>query len=99
MAVYDKERVNQIPADLRPVGAWYYFWHNILYSIPVIGFIFLVIHALGGTNNINKIIYARSFFCVFIIVFVILSIVFFTSMASMGWEGIVEWIKTLLHLN
>ena len=54
---------DRIPDEYRPIGAWGYFGYSILFAIPVIGFIVLIIFALGGTRNINLRSYARSYFC------------------------------------
>jgi len=62
---------NSVPEKYRPISMWGYFGLQILFSIPVIGFIFLVVFALGGTKNVNKKNFARSYFC-FIIIFVII---------------------------
>lgn len=66
--------VINIPIEYKPISAWGYFGYNILFSIPLIGFIFLVVYALGGTRNINLKNYARSFFCIYAIIFIILVI-------------------------
>ena len=39
--------------DTRPLSPWAYFGLEILYTIPIIGFIFLLIHAISAPN-INK---------------------------------------------
>ena len=59
-----------VPDDLQPMSPWKYFGLNILYAIPLIGFIFLLCHAIGS-RNINKRNYARSFFCILVVVLVI----------------------------
>ncbi len=66
----------RVPTEYRPIKAWGYFGYNILFAIPIVGFIFLVIYALGGTSNINLRNYARSFFCVFILSLIILLVAF-----------------------
>ena len=65
-----------VPEEYKPISAWGYFGYEILFSIPVIGFIFLLIFALGGTRNINLKNFARSYFCVLIICIVFLAIAF-----------------------
>ena len=45
---------NNIPESYRPISAWGYFGYNLLFSIPIIGFILLLVFALGGTANINS---------------------------------------------
>ena len=63
--------VNNIPEKYRPISMWGYFGLEILFSIPVVGFIILIVYALGGTKNVNKKNFARSYFC-FVIIFVII---------------------------
>lgn len=55
--------------DNKPLTPWQYFGLQILYAIPVVGFIFLLIHAIG-CPNINKKNFARSFFCVYVLVII-----------------------------
>lgn len=43
------------------IGAWHYVLLDILYIIPLIGLIFLLIHAFDHTNE-NRLHYARSYF-------------------------------------
>ena len=55
------------------IGAWGYVGLQILYFIPVIGFICLLVHACSPSHE-NRCKYARSYFCwllVAIILFVI----------------------------
>lgn len=46
----------------KPLSPWAYFGYNILFSIPVIGFILLIVFSFSN-DNINRRNYARSFFC------------------------------------
>lgn len=62
---------NNIPENYRPITAWGYFGYNILFSIPLVGFILLLIFAFGGTSNINLRNYSRSFFCALLVVIII----------------------------
>lgn len=57
---------SKIPVEYTPISMWGYFGYSILFSIPVVGWIFLVIFALTA-SNINLRNFARSQFCVFII--------------------------------
>ncbi|WP_034447619.1 hypothetical protein [Butyrivibrio sp. AE2032] len=76
---------NSIPEEYRPISMWGYFGYEILFSIPVIGFICLIVMALGA-RNVNKKNFARSYFCYTIIVCVvallIFAIAFFTGAIS-----------------
>lgn len=58
----------------KPIGMWGYFGYDILFAIPLIGFIMLLIFACGGTQNANLRNYARSKFCWFIIAAVLIII-------------------------
>lgn len=80
----------EIPAKYRPIGAWGYFGWNLLFSIPIVGFIFMVIFACGGCKNINLRNYSRSFFCALLIVvaLVLLYILILVIIALVGGTAI-----------
>lgn len=44
----------------RPISAWGYVGYSILFSIPVIGWIFLIVYTFSG-KNINRRSFARSY--------------------------------------
>ncbi len=52
-----------IPEEYKPLGAWKYFALQLLFAVPVVGLVFLIIFACGGTRNYNLRSYARSYFC------------------------------------
>ena len=62
-----KLSLSDIPYEYKPITMWGYFGYQILFSIPIVGFILLLIFALGGTANINVRNFARSYFCWLII--------------------------------
>lgn len=47
---------------------WGYFGYEILFSIPIVGFILLLVFSFGGTKNVNLRNFARSYFCLLILV-------------------------------
>ena len=55
------------PEEYRPLGPWSYFWLQILFGIPLIGFIFLIIFSFKR-SNINRRNFARSYWIVWIII-------------------------------
>ena len=57
--------------EYTPLSPWQYFGYQLLFSIPIVGFIFLVVFALGGANNINLKNFARSYFCIYVVIFFI----------------------------
>ena len=66
--------VNSIPPEYTPISMWGYFGYQILFSIPIVGFIFLIVFACGGKRNVNVKNFARSYFCVLIIWVVIIAV-------------------------
>lgn len=66
-------REPKIPPEYQPISMWGYFGYGILFTLPIIGWIFLIIFALTA-NNINLRNFARSQFCILIIWLVILLI-------------------------
>lgn len=65
-----EENLN-IPENYKPISMWGYFGYEILFSIPLIGFILLLVFSFGGTKNVNLKNFARSYFCFFIIELII----------------------------
>ena len=61
-----------IPEKYKPISMWGYLGYQLLFSIPLIGFILLIVYSLGGTKNINLRNFARSYFCYAIIVVVVI---------------------------
>ena len=54
----------------RPISPWGYFGYQLLFSIPLIGFIVLICFAIGA-SNVNVKNYARSFFIPLLIVVIL----------------------------
>lgn len=65
-----------IPENLKPLSPWTYFGLQILFSIPIVGFIFLIIFSCKN-SNINRRNFARSYWCSLILVAVLLVIYLF----------------------
>ena len=70
-----------LPECYRPLSAWAYFGLQILYSIPLVGFIFLLCHAIGSKNR-NKKSFARSYFCVLVLVLIVIGLLLLTGGAA-----------------
>lgn len=77
--------------ETNPLSPWSYFGLEILYSIPIVGFIFLIIHAIGA-KNVNKRNFARSYFCFIIVVAVIIVVVL---LISGGTEAISKIVAAI----
>ena len=65
-----QEEAPRIPSSYEPISSWGYVGYQILFSIPIIGFILLVVFALSD-ENINRRNFARSYFCIFILAIII----------------------------
>ena len=70
--------------DYIPLGAWSYFLYTLLFSIPIIGFIFAIVFAVGGTICINLRNYARFYFCWLLITVVLVIILLIVGFAIAG---------------
>ena len=66
--------VDDLPEHLRPLSPWSYFGLQILYAVPIIGFIFLIIFSFKK-SNINRRNFTRSYWCGLIIAGAILAII------------------------
>lgn len=54
--------VEDLPDHLKPVGAWGYFGLQLLFSIPIVGFVFLIVFSFSR-GNLNRRSFARSYWC------------------------------------
>ncbi len=67
---------NQVPEEYRPIGMWGYFGYELLFMIPIVGLIMVLIFSFGGTANKNLKNFARSQFCIWIVIAVLAVIAF-----------------------
>jgi len=58
--------VNSLPPQYRPLGAWAYFGYTLLFSIPIVGFILLIVFSCSSAN-INRRNFARSYWCMLVL--------------------------------
>ena len=65
---------NNIPEEYKPISMWGYFGYELLFAIPLVGFIVLLVFAFGGTRNKNLKNFARSYFCALIVAVIIIAI-------------------------
>lgn len=56
----------RIPEQYRPLSPWAYFGYSLLFSIPIVGFILLIVYSFND-SNLNRRNYARSFWCALLI--------------------------------
>lgn len=51
--------VTQLPPALKPLGAWGFLGYGLLFMIPLVGLVFALVFALGGTTRVCLKNYAR----------------------------------------
>lgn len=84
MRLYDN-----VPQELQPMSPWKYFWLSVLYSIPVLGFIFLIIHSISSAN-INRKNFALSHFCILALALIIFVIVLIVAGGTAGLSALLN---------
>ena len=67
--------------QFRPLSPWSYFGHGILYSIPIVGLVFLIIHSISAAN-INRRNFARSYWCTLVLLLIVIGIVIIVGLVS-----------------
>lgn len=72
-----------LPEQFKPLGAWKYFLLQILFAIPIVGFVFLIIFSFKK-SNINRRNFARSYWC-FCLVGAVIGILFIILMLILGF--------------
>lgn len=68
---YSDITADELPERFRPLGAWAYFGYGLLFSIPIVGFILLIVFSCKKTN-INRRNFARSYFCWLVILAIVI---------------------------
>jgi len=63
-----------IPEEYTPISMWGYFGYELLFSIPLVGFILLVVFAITA-KNVNLRNFARSYFCFLILILIFVAII------------------------
>lgn len=71
---FENSNTDLIPEEYKPISMWGYFGYELLFSIPLIGFILLLVFSFGGARNKNLRNFARSYFC-FLILIIILALI------------------------
>ena len=57
----------------RPLSPWAYFGYTLLFSIPIVGFILLIVFSLTS-DNINRRNFARSYFVLAFLLLIIVAV-------------------------
>ncbi len=73
---YPRRNGANIPSEYKPLSPWAYFGYQLLFSIPLVGFIMLIVFSCGGTSNVNLKNYARSYWCAALVVLILFIVIF-----------------------
>lgn len=73
-----------IPEKYRPLSPWAYVGYSLLFSIPIVGFIMLIVYSFND-SNINRRNYARSIWCG-LLISLILTIILFIILYAAGYN-------------
>ena len=76
----------------KPISMWGYFGYQILFSLPVVGWIFVIVLSFASPN-VNVRNFARSYFCILIIAAVLAGI----AMVTGGTLVFAELFSSLLQ--
>lgn len=72
--VYQAPVQQELPEQYRPLSPWAYWGLSILFTVPIVGLIFLIIFSFNS-GNINRRNFARSYWCSILILLAILLVV------------------------
>lgn len=82
---------NNVPEEYKPISMWGYFGYELLFSIPLVGFILLLVFSFGGTKNHNLKNFARSYFCLLILGIIVAIIIFAAAGTTAGLSALRDW--------
>lgn len=88
----------KIPKAYKPLSPWAYFGFQLLFSLPVVGFICLIVFSLDD-SNIHLRNFARSYWCKLLIVAGILAVLVVLFLATGLAADIVDEVRNLPALS
>ena len=75
----------RIPAEYKPITAWGYIGYSLLFSIPIVGFILVLVYSFSGSGNINRRNYARSVL-IGLLIGIVLAVVLAVIATALGFD-------------
>ena len=76
-----KNILNSLPDEYRPLSPWAYFGYSVLFSIPLVGFICLIVFSFNN-RNINRRNFARSYFCICVLFMIIAAVIILLNLTN-----------------
>ena len=84
----------RIPSQYKPLGAWGYVGYSLLFSIPIVGFICLLVFSFND-SNLNRRSYARSYWCALLLAFIIAIALVVIGFATNSMDQIMEALQEI----
>ena len=82
------QRKTTLPPENQPLNPWEYFGLNVIFAMPLVGFVCAII--LSFHTNVNLRNYARSYWCALLISIIFLIIFLATGVATGAFERLME---------
>ena len=88
-----------IPPEFKPMGAWAYFGLSVLFSIPIIGLIFLIVFSFSDAN-LNRRNFARSYFIAMLFAIIAIAVLLFTGTLQKAYYAVQtgQWSELAANL-
>ena len=84
---YSTTTIN-IPEDYKPIGPWGYIGYELLFSLPLIGLIFMLVFAFGD-GNVNRKNFAKSNLIIILFTVIVSAVIFLIFMAlGIGFNSV-----------
>lgn len=91
--VTQKPAAQEIPGEYKPLSPWAYFGWQLLFAIPVVGFVLLIVMSFAPKNKNLKNL-ARSYWCaLLIVVALIVTIVVLTLALGGSLSALTQYIS------
>lgn len=88
---------DHLPMACKPLSPWAYFGLQLLFSIPLVGFICLIVFSFDS-GNINRRNFARSYWCSLVLGIVLTVLLVFVLFATGLATEIVDAVESLLYI-
>ena len=88
--------VQDLPPQFRPMSPWAYLGCSLLFSIPLIGFLCLLIFTFSK-ENINRRNYARSYWCAILVVLILFAVLAATGVLSALADTVAETATEIMY--
>ena len=86
---------NNVPTGkYAPLSPWAYWGLTLLFTVPVVGFVFLIVFSISD-GNINRRNFARSYWISLILALALCAIVALIGLLTGSFEEIISYIRNL----